>query len=422
MEPITDTLLSELRVPRTDKEMIMVIGVGGAGCNAVANMWRIGVHGVSYMACNTDQKSLNVCPVSCKIRLGEEGLGAGNNPERGRAAAIASLEDVRFQLTSSGCRMVFIAAGMGGGTGTGAAPVIAKLAKEMNLLTVGIVTSPLASEGELRWRQAMEAIAEMEQQVDALLVIDNDNVVNLYNDLSLEEAFGCADDVLTTATRGIAEIVSRESNLVGVDFADVSTVMRNCGRAHMSVTSACGENRAEEAIRASLCSPLLGQMQIAGAKNILINFSTSESRNLKAREMKLVLERVQQYANGGRTVSGLSPTNIIWGTSVNKEMEPGTLELVLVATGFDVKASCPPPIPPLPENPAGRGAARRQADAEKTGPEAKQAGKAADAAFGEPSAESGTGEMSVSIWEQLSRQVTQFVTKILEGPGDTPLE
>mgnify|MGYP000825319368 FL=1 len=192
-----DELMAEIQVPRDESSLIMVIGVGGAGCNAVSNMWHAGVKGVTYLACNTDRKSLNINPVSNKVRLGTEGLGAGNRPERGRDAAIASLEDIRRYLMESGCRMVFITAGMGGGTGTGAAPVIAKLAKEMEMLTVGIVTSPLVSEGKRRWKQAMEAIAQLEQNVDALLVIDNDNVVRAYDDLPLHEAFSRADDVLS---------------------------------------------------------------------------------------------------------------------------------------------------------------------------------------------------------------------------------
>ena len=185
---MTDDLIDALNARPTDGSIITVIGVGGAGCNAVANMWRMRIDGVSYIACNTDRKSLDANPAPCKIRLGADGLGAGNDPENGRTAAIASLDEVRFQLGACGCRMAFIAAGMGGGTGTGAAPVIARLAREMGLLTVGIVTSPLAGEGEPRWRQAMEAIARMEEHVDALLVIDNDNVVDTYDDLSLEEA------------------------------------------------------------------------------------------------------------------------------------------------------------------------------------------------------------------------------------------
>lgn len=437
MEPMTDTLMSELRVPHADKEMIMVVGVGGAGCNAVGNMWHANIKGISYMACNTDQKSLDINPVDCKIRLGEDGLGAGNRPERGRAAAITSLDDLRFQLKASGCRMVFIAAGMGGGTGTGAAPVIAALSREMGLLTVGIVTSPLASEGRKRWRQAMEAIAEMEKNVDALLVIDNDNIVRMYDDLPLREAFSRADNVLATAARGIAEIVTRKSDLVGVDFADVSEVMRNCGRAHMSVTSASGEDRVEEVIRSSLCSPLLGQTQIAGAKNILINFSTSDPNDLKAGEMKQVLDRIQQYANGGCAFAGLSDTNVIWGTSVNKEMEPGILELVIIATGFEVAQPQPAPIPALVEAKAGTAdsgqASAGEIPAGEDGGYAEQNGDAASGAVGELdgaddplSGEQTPGVLSddpsAKFWSQLTQRITVFVEKFFEGGEDTPLQ
>ena len=428
---MTDDLIDALNARPTDGSIITVIGVGGAGCNAVANMWRMRIDGVSYIACNTDRKSLDANPAPCKIRLGADGLGAGNDPENGRTAAIASLDEVRFQLGACGCRMAFIAAGMGGGTGTGAAPVIARLAREMGLLTVGIVTSPLAGEGEPRWRQAMEAIARMEEHVDALLVIDNDNVVDTYDDLSLEEAFSRADDVLATSARGIAEIVTRQSNLVGVDFADVATVMRNCGRAHMSVTSARGENRVEEAIRAALCSPLLGQTRIAGAKNILINLSTADSRDLKARELKHLLERIQQYANDGRAVDGLSATNIIWGTNVNEQMEPGTLELVIIATGFEAPTPQPAPIPAYaePEPPAAAGETEPSATGSK--PEETDGEPArTESADTEHPETSGTGAGATetpadttpaAVWAQLTRRVTQFVGKVFDGESDTPM-
>lgn len=451
--------MDALNARPTSGSIIAVVGVGGAGCNAVANMWRMRIDGVSYIACNTDRKSLDANPAPCKVCLGSDGLGAGNDPANGRAAAIASYDEVRFQLASTGCRMAFIAAGMGGGTGTGAAPVIAKLAREMGLLTVGIVTSPLAGEGRPRWQQAMEAIALLETYVDALLVIDNDNVVDTYDDLPLEEAFGRADDVLATAARGIAEIVTRQSNLVGTDFADVATVMRNCGRAHMSVTSASGENRVEEAIRAALCSPLLGRTRIAGAKHILINLSTADSRDLKARELKHLLERIQQFANDGRAVEGLSATNIIWGTSVNERMEPGVLELVIIATGFEAPPPQPAPIPAFeePEGPAEAGKGDEETAGEETGEEAPDAvpapeedperaaerKRSAEAASVEAVPETGNevpdneeidveepgnetagtrDEVSAAaVWTQLSRRVTQFVEKVFDAGKDTPM-
>lgn len=362
---------AEIRAEQDTTTLILVIGVGGAGCNAVANMWEAGVEGVSYLACNTDRKSLDTSPVNHRICLGADGLGAGNRPARARDAAIASQEAIRLHIESSGCRMVFIAAGMGGGTGTGAAPVIARLAREMGILTVGVVTSPLVSEGRRRWQQAMEAIAEMERNVDALLVIDNDHVVELYDDLPLHETFGRADDVLSTATRGIAEIVTRESDLVGVDFADVSEVLRDCGRAHMSVASARGENRAREALRASLDSPLLDSGRIVGAKDILLYFTTPDPDELKTRELKLVLDEVQRQANRGREVDGLSDTNIIWGTSVNPALEPGTLELIVIATGFPAGG----PESGAAELPGKRTEQEKQAGQEKEEPQAPEQAK-----------------------------------------------
>ncbi len=425
-------LMAEVVEAKVDKHQLMVVGVGGAGCNAVANMWRANIAGVSYLACNTDRKSLNQNPVNRKICLGGEGLGAGNEPEAGRAAAKASIEDVRTQIEISGCKMIFIAAGMGGGTGTGAAPIIACLAREMGLLSVGIVTSPMVGEGEKRWKQAMDAINEMEQYVDALLVIDNDDVMTTYNDLPLKDAFRHADDVLATATRCIAEIITRESYLVSVDMADVSTVMRNCGRAHMSVTAAKGENRVEEAIKAALCSPLLGKMQISGAKNILLNISTREERDLKARELTQLLDRIQHYANAGRHIEGLSATNIIWGTNANPDMEEGVLELVIIAAGFEV----PPPTPhrtPQVEIMTAADTATTRSDG---GSDHADSGKAPlgspDMGSGltidfEPSEyvpdpPKGMAAAAARVWGKLTGQVTQFVDNIFDGGADTAID
>ena len=309
--------------------------------------------------------------------------------------------------------MVFITAGMGGGTGTGAAPVIAKLAKEMEMLTVGIVTSPLVSEGKRRWKQAMEAIAQLEQNVDALLVIDNDNVVRAYDDLPLHEAFSRADDVLSTATRGIAEIVTRESDLVGVDFADVAEVMRNCGRAHMSVTSACGENRVDEVLKASLCSPLLGHQEITGAKNILLNFSVPDSDELKTREVKQVLDLIQRYANGDRKNVGLSETNIIWGTSINPQMESGTLELVIIATGFEVPDTNPG-VAGWEDGPSRTRAHVFAVSENPERPEIPEKGR-------EEPVMAGDGETLQGVWGELSRKVSGWVGRVFEGE-DTPME
>ncbi len=282
---MTDELMSEIKVPRTDGSIITVVGVGGAGGNAVNHMWNLGIRGVTFMVCNTDQQALDKSPVERKIRLGSEGLGAGNDPENGRRAAVESLPEIRQVLEEAGTKMLFITAGMGGGTGTGASPVIAKLAKEMGLLTVAIVTSPLAVEGKIRYEQAFRGIEELRQNTDSLLIINNENILEIYGRLSLKQAFGKADDILASAAKGIAEIITVESDLVNVDFADVSKVMRNSGRAHMAVATADGDNRAEAVAEASLRSPLLDHNLISGAKNILLNISVSDADALMYEEV-----------------------------------------------------------------------------------------------------------------------------------------
>ena len=213
--------MNELKAKPTSGSIITVVGVGGAGGNAVNHMWNLGIKGVDFLVCNTDQQALDKSPVELKIRLGSEGLGAGNDPENGRKAAVESIDEVRRRFEESGTRMLFITAGMGGGTGTGASPVIAKLAHEMGLLTVAIVTSPLAVEGRTRYEQAFRGIEELRKNVDSLLVINNENILEMYGRLSLRQAFGKADDILASAAKGIAEIITVESDLVNVDFADV---------------------------------------------------------------------------------------------------------------------------------------------------------------------------------------------------------
>ncbi len=275
----------------------MVVGVGGAGGNAVNHMWNLGIKDVGFMVCNTDAQALDNSPVEEKVQLGREGLGAGNDPENGRKAAIESLDDIRRRLEAAGTRMLFVTAGMGGGTGTGASPVIAKLAHEMGILTVGIVTSPLAVEGKIRYEQAFRGIEELSRNVDSLLVINNENIVEMYGRLSLKQAFGKADDILASAAKGIAEIITVESDMVNVDFADVSKVMRDSGRAHMSVATAEGEHRAAEVARASLESPLLDHTLISGAKNILLNISTSDADSLALDEVMEILKYIQSHAS-----------------------------------------------------------------------------------------------------------------------------
>ena len=335
---MTDELMSEIKAPKTDGSIIMVVGVGGAGGNAVNHMWNLGIRGVTFMVCNTDQQALDKSPVELKIRLGAEGLGAGNDPENGRRAAVESLPEIRQHLEEAGTRMLFITAGMGGGTGTGASPVIAKLAKEMGLLTVAIVTSPLAVEGKIRYEQAFRGIEELRQNVDSLLIINNENILEIYGRLSLKQAFGKADDILCSAAKGIAEIITVESDLVNVDFADVSKVMRDSGRAHMAVATAEGDNRAETAAEASLRSPLLDHNLISGAKNILLNISVSNADSLMYEEVVRILEYRQAHASVQDDNGVIHNANIIWGTSEKPQLG-NAIELVVVATGFSGDAS-----------------------------------------------------------------------------------
>ena len=302
------------------------------------HMWNLGIRGVTFMVCNTDQQALDKSPVELKIRLGAEGLGAGNDPENGRRAAVESLPEIRQHLEEAGTRMLFITAGMGGGTGTGASPVIAKLAKEMGLLTVAIVTSPLAVEGKIRYEQAFRGIEELRQNVDSLLIINNENILEIYGRLSLKQAFGKADDILCSAAKGIAEIITVESDLVNVDFADVSKVMRDSGRAHMAVATAEGDNRAETAAEASLRSPLLDHNLISGAKNILLNISVSNADSLMYEEVVRILEYIQAHASVQDDNGVIHNANIIWGTSEKPQLG-NAIELVVVATGFSGDAS-----------------------------------------------------------------------------------
>ncbi len=337
---MTDELMSEVKIAPNTGSYITVMGVGGAGGNAVNHMWELGIHGVNFMVCNTDQQALDQSPVPTKICLGKRGLGAGNVPENGRAAAVESLPEIRARLEETGTRMIFITAGMGGGTGTGASPVIAKLAREMELLTVAIVTSPLAVEGLIRYDQAIRGIEELRKNVDAVLIINNDSILEIYGDLSLGDAFRKADDILASAAKGISEIITVKSDLVNVDFADVSNVMHNKGRIHMAVATADGENRAKKVAEASLHSPLLDHNQITGAKNILLHISVAKPNELKASEVTSILEYIQSHASVKDSNGVIHSANIIWGTSQNPQLG-NAIQLMIVATGFDEDPSKP---------------------------------------------------------------------------------
>ena len=312
---------------------IMVIGVGGAGGNAVNHMHKMGITGVNFVVCNTDAKALNNCDVKNKVQMGP-GLGAGNDPKRGKELATESEEQLRSLLETSGVNMLFIAAGMGGGTGTGASPVIAKLAHELGILTVAVVTMPFRMEGPGRYNSAVEGVNELNQWVDSILVIDNERLRMLYGKLPLKEAFGKADDVLGMATKGIAELITVEVALVRVDFADVNRVMRGSGRTHMSMVKATGENRALEVAEGALTSSLLDDNNINGAKEILLSFAVKDIDSLTQDDITIAMEYIQKHASYKDEDGNIHAADIIWGASQKPSLDEDELELVVVATRF----------------------------------------------------------------------------------------
>lgn len=315
----------QFNLPKDQSSIIKVIGVGGGGSNAVNHMYRQGITGVDFLICNTDQQALDISPVPNKIQLGTcltDGRGAGSLPNVGQNAALENIEEIR-ELLSKNTRMVFITAGMGGGTGTGAAPVIAQVAKEMGILTVGIVTYPFLFEGRKRAKQAEEGIAELRRNVDTLLVVCNDKLREIYGNLSLSEAFGKADDILTTAAKGIAEIIT-VTGYINVDFEDVRTVMRDSGAAIMGSAKASGENRAMIAVQNALASPLLNDNNIKGANYILLNI-TSGSKDVTMDEIAEITDYIQDEAG--------STAEIIWGTGTDDALGEN-VSVTLIATGF----------------------------------------------------------------------------------------
>ena len=329
---VSDGKLSNMQLDY--KSNIMVIGVGGAGGNAVNHMQELGIAGVNFVVCNTDAQALNNCLVPNKIQMGP-GLGAGNDPAKGRKYAIETEEQLRNLLETSNVKMLFIAAGMGGGTGTGASPVIAKIAHDLGILTVAVVTMPLRMEGPSRYQNAVSGLNELNPCVDSLLVIDNERVRSMYGKLPLKDAFGKADDVLGMATKGIAELITVEFALVRVDFADVNKVMRNSGRAHMSVVKGSGENRALEAAERALESSLLDDNHIVGAKEILLSFAVNDLNNLTQDDVTIAMEYIQKSASYTDEDGIIHQADIIWGASEKSTLEDDELELVVVATRFE---------------------------------------------------------------------------------------
>ncbi len=315
-----------------DKErpIIKVIGVGGGGSNAVNHMFKYGIVGVDFAICNTDAQAMELSPVPTKIQLGPsltEGRGAGSKPNVGRLACEESLNEVQ-QYLAGNCRMLFVTAGMGGGTGTGAAPLIAKTAKEMDILTVGIVTIPFSFEGRRRMQQASEGLAELKKHVDTLIVISNDKLRLIHGDLPLSEAFSQADGILTTATKGIAEIIT-VPGYVNVDFEDVNTVMRDSGVAIMGIGYAEGENRARRAVDEALNSPLLEENSIWGAQHILLNI-TSGTKEITMDEIFQITEFVQEEAGHS--------TDLIWGNCKDESLGEG-VSVTVIATGFEPQSN-----------------------------------------------------------------------------------
>lgn len=304
---------------------IKVVGVGGGGGNALNHMFKQGIRDVDFVICNTDAQALEASPVPIKVQLGSaltEGRGAGNRPEVGKQAALENIEDVKKAL-SNNTKMVFVTAGMGGGTGTGGAPVIAEACSEQGFLTVGIVTIPFRNEGKRRIKQAIEGISELENHVDALLVINNERIREMYGDFGISEAFSKADNVLATAAKGIAEIIT-VPGYINVDFADVETVMRKSGLALMGTGVANGKDRATEAVEQALNSPLLNNNDIRGAKNILLNI-TSGTQEVTMDEVGKITDYLQNKAG--------FEADLIWGNGKDENLGEN-ISVTLIATGF----------------------------------------------------------------------------------------
>ena len=318
----------QFELPKDRTSIIKVIGVGGGGSNAVNHMFRQGIKGVEFIVCNTDAQALDISPVPHKIQLGTsltDGRGAGSIAEVGRNAAIESIEDVR-KILSHNTKMVFITAGMGGGTGTGAAPVIAQTAREMGILTVGIVTVPFNFEGPKRIKQAEEGIENLKRSVDTLLVICNEKLREMYGNQTISQAFTQADDVLTIASKGIAEIIT-VTGYINVDFEDVKTVMTNSGVAIMGSAKASGEDRAIKAVETALNSPLLNDNNIRGAKYILMNIASAAN--------EVTMDEISEITDYIQKESGMT-ADIIWGNCVDETLGDN-LSITLIATGFKTK-------------------------------------------------------------------------------------
>ena len=318
----------KFNMPREKSSIIKVLGVGGGGGNAVNYMYSKGIKGVDFIICNTDLQALENSPIPNKIQLGAgltQGLGAGSNPEVGKNSAMEAIEDI-IETLGVNTKMLFITAGMGGGTGTGAAPIIAKTAREMDILTVGIVTTPFSFEGKRRKDFAFEGIEALKNSVDCLLIISNDKIKDMYGNLPMRAAFGHANEILNTAAKGIAEVITYPGE-INVDFEDVKTVMKSSGVALMGSAQASGETRAMDAVRAALSSPLLNENRITGAKNILLNVSSASG------DHELLMSEFEEINNYIQQESGFTAEMII-GTSYDETLGD-QISVTLIATGFE---------------------------------------------------------------------------------------
>ncbi len=317
--------LANFEFSSASSSIIKVVGVGGGGCNAVNHMYEEGIQGVDYMICNTDSQALDNSPVPIKIQLGEtltEGRGAGNKPEMGEEAARESYEEIK-KVLSDNTKMLFIAAGMGGGTGTGAAPVIASLARELDILTIAVVTIPSRAEGKKRHQQAQEGLKKLGEYVDSMLVISNDRLHHIYGDLPASKAFKMADNIVATAVKGVAEIITVHGN-VNIDYTDVETVMQKSEVFIMGTGFATGEGRAMDAVHEALESPLLDSNDIFGTKNILLNI-ISGSEEIRIGEIGEIIETLQDKAG--------QDADIIWGNGYDERLGD-KISVTILATGF----------------------------------------------------------------------------------------
>ena len=321
---MTDDLVN-FQFPRASSSIIKVVGVGGGGCNAVNHMYEEGIAGVDYIICNTDAQALESSPVPVKIQLGvtlTEGRGAGNQPEMGAEAARENYEDIKNVLKDN-TKMLFITAGMGGGTGTGAAPVIANLARELKILTIAVVTIPSPAEGKKRFGQAMVGIKILGEYVDSMLVVSNQRLQNIFGDLPARQAFKMADNIVATAVKGVAEIITVHGN-VNIDYTDVFTVMHNSGVFIMGTGQATGEGRAMKAVTEALDSPLLDSNDIYGTKNILLNI-ISGKEEIRIGEIGEIIETLQEKAG--------QEADIIWGNGYDDSLGDN-ISVTILATGF----------------------------------------------------------------------------------------